>query len=915
MATIYVENQPHQTEDGQNLLHACLSLGFNLPYFCWHPAMGSVGACRQCAVKQFKDEQDTQGKLVMACMTPASDGARISIEDRQAREFRASVIEWLMINHPHDCPVCDEGGECHLQDMTVMTGHDYRHFRFRKRTYRNQYLGPFINHEMNRCIQCYRCVRFYRDYAGGRDLDVFAAHDHVYFGRHEEGVLENEFSGNLVEVCPTGVFTDKTLKEHYTRKWDLQTAPSVCVHCGVGCNTIPGERYGELRRILNRYHHDVNGYFLCDRGRFGYEFVNSPRRIRKPLMRPMQGMRADEHGVAEVVSGEAALRHAAALLSGAIIGIGSPRASLEANFALRTMVGAENFYTGMSESDSRLVALALRILREGPARSPSLRDVKMSDAVLVLGEDVTNTAPMLALALRQSARRLPMKIAEKLKIPEWDDAAVREALQYTKGPVFIATTDSTALDDIASQTCRLATGDIARLGFAVAHALDDGAPPIANLSDGRRELAEGIAQALREAERPLVVSGPGCGSEAVMRAAANVAWALRKTGREAGLCFTMPECNSLGVGLMSGGSVEAVFKAAEKKAVDTVIVLENDLYRRADALPVDALLSAARHVIVIDHLVNSMTPKAEVVLPAATFAEGDGTMVNNEGRAQRFYQVFPTEGEVRESWRWLRDLMIAAGHKQAATWRNLDDITAAMAREAPVFEPTLKIAPPASFRVTGEKIPRQPHRYSGRTAMLANVTVHEPKPPADPDSALAFSMEGYEGQPPPPLIQRYWAPGWNSVQALNKFQSEVDGPLRGGDPGRRLIEPPQGVTEAYFNGPPAAFQRRDGEWLVTPLYHIFGSEELSVLSPGVAERASRPYLALNPDDARARRVNEGEEVELVLDGAVYRLRVEFHTALPRGVTGLPAGLRELPWATLPAWGRISTAEDAEDRRE
>jgi NADH-quinone oxidoreductase subunit G len=662
-----------------------------------------------------------------------------------------------------------------------------------------------------------------------------------------------------------------------------------------------------LRRILNRYHHDVNGYFLCDRGRFGYEFVNSPRRIRKPLSRligPMQRMRADERGAAEVVSGEAALRHAAALFSGSCLGIGSPRASLEANFALRALVGAENFYTGMSERDSRLVSLALRILREGPARSPSLRDVEMSDAVLVLGEDVTNTAPMLALALRQSARRRPMKIAEKLKIPEWDDAAVREALQHTKGSVFIATTDSTALDDIAAQTCRLAPGDIARLGFAVAHALDANAPPAANLTDGERALAESIAEALREAERPLVVSGAGCGSEAVMRAAANVAWALCGTGRAAGLCLAMPECNSLGAGLICGGSVEEVFKAVEKKAADTVIILENDLYRRADAPPVDALLSAAGHVIVIDHLVNAMTPKAEVVLPAATFAEGDGTLVNNEGRAQRFYQVFPPEGEVRESWRWLRDLMIAVGNNQAATWRNLDDITAAMAHEITVFEPVMKIAPPASFRVAGEKIPRQPHRYSGRTAMLADITVHEPKPPDDPDSALAFSMEGYEGQPPSPLIQRYWAPGWNSAQALNKFQSEVGGPLRGGDPGRRLIEPAQAVKAAYFNEAPAAFQRRDGQWLVTPIYHIFGSEELSALSPGVAERAPQPYLALNPDDAGARRVSEGEEVELVLDGAVYRLRVGFHPALPQGVAGLPASLPELPWAALPAWGRI-----------
>src|SRR5262245_4974510 len=218
MVTIYVDNQPFSVEDGQNLLHVCLSLGFNLPYFCWHPALGSVGACRQCAVKQFKDEKDLNGRLVMACMTPATGNTRISIDDPEAITFRAAVIEWLMANHPHDCPICDECGECHLQDMTVMTGHPYRCLRFPKRTSTNQYHGPFSNHDVKRCIDCYLCFRLYLDYAGGRDLDVFAAHNHVYFCRSEDGTLENEFSGNLVEFCPTGVFTDKTLKQHYTRK-------------------------------------------------------------------------------------------------------------------------------------------------------------------------------------------------------------------------------------------------------------------------------------------------------------------------------------------------------------------------------------------------------------------------------------------------------------------------------------------------------------------------------------------------------------------------------------------------------------------------------------------------------------------------------------------------------------------------
>jgi len=284
MAKILVDGKEYEVDGKTHLLHACLSVGLNLPYFCWHPALGSVGACRQCAVKQFKDEKDTRGRLVMACMTPATDGTRISIEDPEAREFRQSITEWLMVNHPHDCPVCDEGGECHLQDMTHMTGQVYRRYAGPKRTFRNQNLGPFINHEMNRCIQCYRCVRFYREYAGGRDLDAFNLRNQVYFGRHEDGVLQSEFSGNLVEVCPTGVFTDKTLKHHYTRKWDLQMAPSVCVHCAVGCNTIIAERGGLLRRIHNRYNSQVNGYFLCDRGRFGYGFVNSERRIRQPLL-------------------------------------------------------------------------------------------------------------------------------------------------------------------------------------------------------------------------------------------------------------------------------------------------------------------------------------------------------------------------------------------------------------------------------------------------------------------------------------------------------------------------------------------------------------------------------------------------------------------------------------------------------
>jgi NADH-quinone oxidoreductase subunit G len=905
VATIFIDDRPYTIADGQNLLEACLTLGFDLPYFCWHPAMHSVGACRQCAVKLFHDEKDRKGRIVMSCMTPAVEGTRISVDDPEARAFRASIIEWLMVNHPHDCPVCDEGGECHLQDMTVMTGHVYRRYRFLKRTHVNQDLGPFVNHEMNRCIQCYRCVRFYRDYAGGRDFDVFSSRDYVYFGRHADGPLESEFAGNLAEVCPTGVFTDKTFKKHYTRKWDLQTAPSVCVHCGVGCNTIAGERYGILRRIRNRFNGEVNGYFLCDRGRFGYEFVNGEGRIRQPLLRKGR----DTGSVAEHISPEKAIDlfipHLSPGGAPGVIGIGSPRASLEANFALRSLVGADHFFSGHGETEHRLIALILEALMKGPARTPALKEVERADAVFVLGEDVSNTAPRIALALRQSVRQSPMAIAQRLHIPHWDDAAVREALQETRGFLFAAGAAQSRLDAIATATFHAAPDDLARLGFAVAHALSDEAPAVPDLSTEMGDRARIIAGALRDAERPLVISGTGLSSEAVIRAAAQVARALCDAGKEALLCFVTPECNSLGAGLLGGKPLEEAASALESGAAQTVLVMENDLYRRVDAARVDRLLGAARNVVVIDHTDSETTAQADVVLPAASFAEQSGTLVSLEGRAQRFFSVLPSPGEIRESWRWLVDIMRVTGHPLTTpAWRNLDDVTAAMIEAVPALRILRYVAPTADFRMTGRKIPRQPHRYSGRTAMTAHLDVREPKPPDDPDSPLAFSMEGSDATPPPALLPRFWAPGWNSVQSVNKFQDEVGGALRGDDPGLRLLAPAGMDEQTYTLDIPPAFEARAGEWLAVPLWHVFGSEELSGRAPGVASLSPPPYAAVNPGGDEEARFGEGQIVCLSLRGRDLRLPVKCDRSLPPGVIGLPAGLRGLAGIALPAWGTI-----------
>ena len=447
MAIIHIDGQDVEVDGADNLLQACLSLGIDIPYFCYHPALGSVGSCRQCAVKQYNNKEDYEagrGRLVMSCMVNPTPDMWISVTDAEVKNFRKSLVEFLMTNHPHDCPTCEEGGHCHLQDMTYMSGHNHRKYRFTKRTHQNQDLGPFINHEMNRCIACYRCVRYYKDYAGGEDLGVYASASRVYFGRDKDGQFESEFSGNLTEVCPTGVFTDKTHSERYNRKWDMQYAPSICHGCSAGCNISAGERYGELRRIENRFNGEVNAYFLCDRGRFGYGYVN---RADRPILsvERINGTQTNlsiDHTIDAIKN---------RLQGKKAIGIGSPVASLESNYALKRLVGAENFSIGITNQEKTVVQKCIDVLTTENIHNPSMREIEDYDAVLILGEDITQTSPRIALAVRQAAKNRAKQMADALKTPDFLAEPVARIGQKDYSPIFIVDVKDTRLDDIADR--------------------------------------------------------------------------------------------------------------------------------------------------------------------------------------------------------------------------------------------------------------------------------------------------------------------------------------------------------------------------------------------------------------------------------------------------------------------------------
>ena len=875
MPVINVDGTDYEVAQGDNLLQACLSNGLDLPYFCWHPAMGSVGACRQCAVIAYQDADDTRGRLTMACMTPATEGARISIDAAHAEAFRASVIEWLMENHPHDCPVCEEGGECHLQDMTVMTGHTTRVYRGEKRTFENQDLGPLINHEMNRCITCYRCVRFYRDYAGGTDLEAFGSRSRMYFGRAQDGTLENEFSGNLVEVCPTGVFTDKPFSATYTRKWDLQSAPSICTGCAVGCNTMAAERYGVLKRIHNRYHPDVNGYFICDRGRFGMTYTNSEDRIRHAGV-------ASEPGVFRIASPDEVTARIGESL-GRAVGIGSPRASLEDNLALRRLVGAENYSHGLNRQAAEVhgVAASLRALG-----TPSVRGIEDADAVLVLGEDVSNTAPRVALALRQATRNLSRDMADEAGIPQWQDAGVRGHAQAARNPLLIATLLPTRLDDVAQATLRADSASCAEAAREIARRLA-GESNLASAT-GLEDFVVAAVDALRSAQRPLVVTGTAQGESALIEAAAAIVRSLRSEG-DADLVICGEEANAFGVATLGGLPVDDLLTTAAAGEVDTLIVMQNDLYRRAPKAEVDAALGGAKRVLVIDSLDNATASRAHVVLPAATAVESTGTLVNQEYRAQRHYQVFVPTDDIRPSWQWLSAIGQAAG-REDGWWTGVDGVLAALA-EHTGFAGVTGAAASADYRSpVGQKVPRSTHRASGRTAMYADATMHEPKSTVDDQTPFAYSMEGNNSGNPGSVIPYVWSPGWNSNQSLFKFQAEVGGSLQGGDPGYLL--PVVDVAGSRV-GSSAGRDLHPGvapQFALVPVVSVFGSEELSGYAPAIRERMDRSFVVLCASDAAALGVGAGDGV--VVDGHSLEVRVD--EAMPEGVAAVSVGMPQAP---------------------
>ncbi len=602
LVKITVDGIDYEVPAGANLLQTCLDLGIMVPHFCYHEALGPAGACRLCAA-MVAPAKDKPARLEMTCMVRVADGMVVSVNDPYAVDFRRGILEYLMLNHPHDCPVCDEGGECMLQDMTILSGHAHRRSRFTKRTWKNQYLGPLIHHEMNRCITCYRCVRFYREYALGKDLGAFGSRDRVYFGRFQEGTLESEFAGNLVDVCPTGVFTNKRYRNVYARPWDLVTAHAVCVHCSVGCNLLPGGRHKTLRRIKPAPHKHVNRFFICDRGRFGGEYVNfwpqktmalvegretSPARAAKLLAERLRSC-VEKYGAESVVA------------------ITSARCSLEtlaAQDILLQAVGAQPqivVHDDDAAFETERFAAHVTLSRVLPV--PSLVEIEKCDVIVSLGGDLTGEAPMIDLSVRQSIR--------------------------AGGKFFVLSPRAGKLDEFARGSYIIRPDALAQAVASIAQAVEDKASTVAP------EWSE-LVQALNQAHRPLVLCSTLHKDLPLAHAAFQLAQSLDSPERRCFLAYYFSQANSVGAAVLQNCiRPSQALEGLQAGKIKTALFVEpaSGLTDREEEL-CTRLAKQCEFVAVIESVESRFAKQAHIFIPVLPHYFTAGKFVNYEGRAQ-----------------------------------------------------------------------------------------------------------------------------------------------------------------------------------------------------------------------------------------------------------------------------------------
>lgn len=657
LVTLTIDDQEVTVPAGTLVVEAAKSIGIEIPTLCYYEKLIPLGGCRLCLV-----EIEKMRGLQPACTTRVREGMVVHTNTPEVIKTRKGMIEFLLTNHPLDCPVCDKGGECALQDWAFKYGATESRFIEEKRHKRKAYaISPLIIKDEERCILCRRCVRFLEEWADEAQLDYFGRGRLTRVDTFPGHPFDSVFSGNTVDICPVGALTSRVFR-FQARSWELERTPSICPYCGVGCNITLDVKMNKLRRIVARENAEVNDQWLCDKGRFGHAFVHSPNRLKTPLVRRgdklepatwQEALTLISQRLREIIKGSG---------PDSVGGIGSTRATNEANYLfqrfLRTVVGTNNVdHIGRVPDGAK------------PLRS--LAEIREADVIFLMGINPVEEAPMVELFIRRAMLTKGVKIITA--------NPRRIALNRYGGPwlAYKPGTEVALLNELAKlQTPKSKIQNLNIEGMT-------GVP---------RETLRQAAETLAQAEHSLIIYSPaliqGANGEAILAALTNLALLTNSSGPY----YLAEDCNSLGaldmgvaphlllgrqsitdgealqrfsrrwsVELSSeaGLSVDEMLEAAIEGKLRALYVMESD---PATLCPGGKRALEELDFLVVQDLFLTQTAQlADVVLPAASFAEVDGTFTNLTGRVQRLRGALRPPGQARPDDQILVELAKAMG--------------------------------------------------------------------------------------------------------------------------------------------------------------------------------------------------------------------------------------------------------------
>jgi NADH-quinone oxidoreductase subunit G len=627
--TLTIDGREVTAVEGEMLHDAARKGDVEIPVFCYEPKLGApVGACRMCLV-----EIEGIPKLQTSCSTPVRDGMVVHTRTDQVKKAQNAVVEFLLVNHPLDCPVCDKGGECPLQDITQGWGPGKSRVIDEKRHFEKPIeLSPLVAIDRERCILCYRCVRFSQEVSEDAQLQLLERGDRTYVGTFDDRPYVSPFHGNITDLCPVGALTNYTYRFR-ARPWDIEQAGSVCTLCPSQCNVSFTVRDEKVKRVIVRENPGVDDGWICDKGRYGFEMFNAAERVTEPRTKGGNPV-SYEAAIAKAAEGLAARDGKVA----AIVGDASNEEGFLVQEILRGALHSPHIDSRPAGGPGVDTILGL----ERPEAQAKVTDIDEADVILVLGTDPMQTSPILDLRIRKAIRRNGSRLV-------------------------VATERPTALDGGAEAIARYAPGQASHFVGELAKAVG-----------GAENIATPLAESLRDAGKVVVVWGERVGSDAAGELL-GLADALGVAGTEGAGLLEIPDTTNArglreagvlpdaGPGLaalaINGHGTEEIREALIDGSLDGVILVGVDPLRDfADTARWEEALNATGFVVAFSTFATATAAKADVLFPLETHAEKDGTVTHPDGRLQRVRPAAGRPGDIRPGWRTLSELSLALGH-------------------------------------------------------------------------------------------------------------------------------------------------------------------------------------------------------------------------------------------------------------